>query len=125
MGFLDDMKDSMDVSRKYQLREDIPIEELYEKIKAAMPEETFGEIVLKKGIGGKHISFKGCDRTKVTLSAKKGVATLKRYTDTEAHSSVSVMGVGFRTDGKNAFDIQHSGNEYFKAVAAALDTILL
>ncbi len=124
MGLMDSIKDTMDVNRKFQLGADIPIEELYEKIKPAMPEAVFGPIELKKGLGGKYISFKGCDRAKVTLSSKKGVAVLKRVTDTESHATVRVMGVGMRVDGKNPVDIVSNSNAYWKAVIEALESIL-
>ena len=124
MGLMDSIKDTMDISRKFELGADIPIEELYEKIKPAMPEAVFGPIELKKGLTGKYINFKGCKRAKVTLSSKKGIATLKRVTDTESHATISVMGVGMRVDGENAMDILSNSNAYFKAVAEALGNIL-
>ena len=127
MGLMDTMKDAMDSVRKYELKEALTIEQLYELIKADAALTAQGEVSFKKGMFGKSINFPKISRVTPVITVKNNVVTLKNVED-RSTSAVSVGGMSFAKDkdmrGGNAINTTQAGSAYFKGVAELVGKLL-
>lgn len=123
----DGMKSMMDTKRKIELSSPMELEQLFEHLKAAIPDEKFGAPELKKGLFGKSIVYPKTSRAIPRIKVKGSTVTISKEMDTST-SSVSVGGVSMTLDkdmrGTAGFGTAKDGSEYFIAVADAVTEAL-
>ncbi len=122
MGMMDAMKGAMDTTRKIEMGSEKSLEEVFEILKNDPGVNAVAKPELKKGLMGKSIGFPKQNRTTPKLTVKGSVATLTRVQDTST-SGFSVGGVGIPRGG-NKMNEMELGNEYFKALAEAIENAL-
>lgn len=121
------MKDAMDTQRKIQTKNELTLEDLHRLLMERVNTQQLGVPELKKGLLGAAISFPKTHRVIPRITVKGNQVKIAKVTDTSKTSvSVGKMSMALDKDlrGKNALDTVSMGNEYFKAVAGAVEAAL-
>jgi hypothetical protein len=123
----DAIKDAADSVRRIQLPRAMELEEVQQILEAALVGSEIGAPVVKRGIMGRSIVFPEVSRVIPHLSVKGDVATLRKVTN-ESKSSIGVGKASFTLTrdrrGRGLIDSVKTGSEYFRAVAAAVESAL-
>ena len=122
------LKDAMDTVRKIEISTPMSIEDVFAVLQADAAVNEIAAPELKKGLTGVHVKFPKIDRVTPVVSVKDNVVTIRKDFDGST-TKVSVLGGPKMTmdkdlRGKNKWNTLSGGNDYFKAIAEAIENAL-
>ena len=135
MGLFDNMKnqanslkDAMDTVRKIELSAPMTIEDVFAALQADAAVNEIAAPELKKGLTGVQVRFPKIDRVTPVVTVKENIVTLRKDFDGST-KGVSVLGgprmvLDKDLRGKNKWNTLSNGNDYFKAIAEAIENAL-